>query len=121
MIITSAQVVAEVRSLAAESPRFVYMTPDDGAGAACKYVQYDDEGNLAGCIVGQALLRLGLPAAEVQEYEGNPASTVVYRLASSTDEDLAWLDHVQEHQDSKNPWGESVEYADVEGDEDPEE
>lgn len=120
---TVADVVTEVRKLAAERPDFNYkaqpgLEPSDMGG--CSYVgrdRYDPEGE--GCIIGQALARLGVNHDDLVEREGNLASTAIQRLLGQVvtdvddfDEDR-WLDAVQGNQDAAHPWGIAVANADM--------
>lgn len=123
-MLTLDQIIAEIRTIAAESPYFIY-TPPEGE-AACLYVHTDPvtdeviEGE--GCIVGQALVRLGVDADQLG---GTLTADSVLRdlekegllttAPTGADESkLSWIRNVQCHQDSGVAWREAVEQADTE-------
>jgi hypothetical protein len=67
----------------------------------------------AGCVVGAALHRLGVPLETLQKYEGSPASLVMVDtidLNSMHDAMNAgdFLGRVQREQDGGTPWGEAL-------------
>ena len=140
MKITVDDVVQEVRKLATEQPDFNYKNQEgvDNGGMSCSYLagmtstQYKDsalsksgltysearsKGILGkGCIVGQALTRLGVPDEALYEYEHMGADYVVGSNVEPSDEHnyskLVWLLVVQSLQDGGNNWAESVLRAD---------
>lgn len=140
MKITVDDVVQEVRKLATEQPDFNYKDQAgvDNGGMSCSYLagmsstQYKDselsesgltyseartQGILGkGCIVGQALTSLGVPADALYKFEGMGADYVVGSNVEPSDSHnyskLVWLLEVQNSQDMGNPWGSAVEYAD---------
>lgn len=104
MSITGADVVREVRLLAERNPSFVYELPE--GSDQCMYVHPD---GIGGCIVGRALMILGVDPVTLHEHEFNSAGTVLDRLEiDSTPEERDWLILVQAHQDEYEPWGEAV-------------
>ena len=111
------RLVAEVRALAAEKPRFVYTAIDvhsdaDGGGDKCAYVH----GNEGGCIIGQAALRAGMDLDELREKDADEDDTSVSvqfaGYPSLSNEALNWLSKVQYSQDLKYPWARAVARAD---------
>ena len=140
MKITVDDVVQEVRKLATKYPDFNYKNQDgvDNGGMSCSYLagmtstQYKDsalsksgltysearsKGILGkGCIVGQALTRLGVPDEALYEYEHMGADYVVGSNVEPSDSHnyskLVWLLVVQSLQDGGNNWAESVLRAD---------
>ena len=141
MKITVDDVVREVRKLATKQPDFNYKDQAgvDNWGMSCSYLagmsstQYKDselsesgltyseartQGILGkGCIVGQALTSLGVPADALYEFEGMGADYTVGSITGHSEESvsgkLLWLLEVQNSQDVGNPWGSAVEYADT--------
>lgn len=123
---TPEDVVAKVRSLAAARPDFVYEPPTyvnpNTPGPSCHYVhvQTTEDGVYltGGCIVGQALIALGMDSADLHEYDngsGANGSTVVIEQIGSVEnrKALYWLDRVQNRQDNGGTWAEAVEEADA--------
>lgn len=140
MKITIDDVVREVRKLATKYPDFNYKNQEgvDNGGMSCSYLagmtstQYKDsalsksgltysearsKGILGkGCIVGQALTRLGVPDEALYEYEHMGADHAVGSIVGHSEEskagELLWLLVVQSLQDEGNNWAESVLRAD---------
>ena len=107
-------VVTEIKKLAQERPDFNYRTQpiEDFTlrSSNCSYVSasrnvQDGEG----CIVGQALTRLGVSRKELSLFEGQAASTVLRRLLADYDikdiSKIVWINDVQERQDGGADWG----------------
>jgi hypothetical protein len=115
MTFSAEDVVAQVRALAQEWPEHVYEPPAGpvDSGNRCSYLVGSDG---HGCIVGQALLRLGVNPDALSRVEGQEAATAVSEVAhldASNDwPELDWLNHVQEAQDERKPWGVAVAAAD---------
>ena len=140
MKITVDDVVQEVRKLATKYPDFNYKNQEgvDNGGMSCSYLagmsstQYKDselsksgltysearsKGILGkGCIVGQALTRLGVPDEALYEYEHMGADYVVGSNVGHSEEskagELLWLLEVQNSQDRGYRWSEAVDHAD---------
>jgi hypothetical protein len=120
-MITTEQVVNEIRRLAAEQPDFVYVNPVDPENTDCLYVHnWGNEDGLpvvGGCIAGQALMNLGVPASTLHDVEFTSVSGILPRVGVKVDivsdrNLLTWMDDVQSKQDIKNPWGLAVKAAD---------
>jgi hypothetical protein len=105
-----------VRDLLAESPDFTYQAPtEDGS---CVYIA-DGKGS---CVVGQALVKLGVPVAELsyfdQEIGGMSAGPVLRRVLDA-DGDLfvnpkaVAIEAVQTWQDGARPWGGAIPVMDA--------
>jgi hypothetical protein len=118
LTITLDDVVTEIRTLASEQPDFVYHNEAGkvGPGVTCNYrhnrMGDPNHNGTAGCIVGQALDRLGYVVPG--KYEGSSALEV---LAAGLDLNVdnraaAWIVEVQQHQDKGEAWGEAVRHAD---------
>lgn len=113
---TAAQVITKVRSLAEAQPNFVYFKPesDIGLGNGCLYVHGRGTDNeRGGCIVGQALMALGV---EIDvKHEANNASSVIRHMGiEHTPSEVTWLDTVQSGQDTGETWESAVCSADSE-------
>ena len=140
MKITVDDVVQEVRKLATKYPDFNYKNQEgvDNGGMSCSYLagmtstQYKDsalsksgltysearsKGILGkGCIVGQALSKLGVSDETLLDFEEMGADYVVGSNVEPSDSHnyikLVWLLVVQSLQDGGNNWAESVLRAD---------
>ena len=122
MNISTAAIVREVRALAAERPEHIYYAPQrDNCSYVCDASGCTPE---HGCIVGQALVRLGVPQAllaEIEVREGQDAISNMPPIVSNygvgvelvVEQEVYWLSRVQAHQDRAVPWGESVALADA--------
>lgn len=141
-MITSTEVVQEVRKIAEQNPDFIYGA-QRMSGADCSYVgaitfidykyvhpekeskpesviieEYYEKlanGELESpCIVGQSLQNLGVSQDMLLHFEGQTAEAVVEYFADEyTSYDLQWLYVVQKNQDHGSSWGESVKAADA--------
>lgn len=105
------QVISEIRQIADKSPDIVYsrdiFNPGDDP---CRYI-VDGKGS---CIVGRALVNLGVVPERLHEFEGMKARDVLFRLSVDTDhsDQTEWINRIQFHQDASVPWGIAVEKAD---------
>lgn len=115
--ITAEQVWEEIEKLAAESPDYVYPRaerpldlPEDDPWLTCRYVHHAEDGSkTGGCIVGQALIRLGVPVERLEKLEGRPASLVLSALSiDRTNARAEMVQIVQQKQDQGATWGEAV-------------
>lgn len=75
--------------------------------SACRYVAPDGS---AGCIVGQVLIKAGVPREVLSSREGKSATRVlaawdVIQFANATDEARTLLSDMQSLQDHGIPWG----------------
>ena len=119
MTFTPQDIVREIRTLAQERPDYVY----EGVGdtSTCSYVTGADGG--PGCLVGQALQRLGVPRETLAEVEGDidlNGGLGVRRLLTALlgpvhlQRAVSWIERVQDAQDSGSRWHDAVASADVE-------
>lgn len=112
---TAADVVAQVRALAAANPDYVY--PGALDGGECSYV-YDrlGSGTGQGCLIGQALQALGVEREWLRDHGDDAismpnagpssASQVLRSLGVADDGDsYEFLDDVQARQDGGERWG----------------
>lgn len=122
---TLTDVVREVRALANQNPGFVYSSPgyseSNNSNGTCYYLHGENRDE-PGCIVGQALGRLGFTVPV--DWEGVNAGEVLGRLfgfkwdlGSDTEVDIVptevrWVKAVQAHQDERATWGTAVSKAD---------
>ena len=102
------KLIAAIRELATESPDNVY---DRGRSHTCSYVVGDCSNGTQGCIVGQAIRRLGLETPDFDD------SADVYldnydAVRAVSEMQRAWILIVQQEQDSSNTWAYAVESAD---------
>ena len=115
--VTYEDVLAEVIKVGEAEPDFVYTEqPDADYDGTCHYLYGNDEGEGRGCIVGQALLNLGISKERIESFREDYADVFlpnVLALAtpdaySSGYEALKTLTYIQYAQDSGEPWGEAV-------------
>ena len=106
--------VDAVRVLASESPTNIYMPAV--RGEKCHYSSGDCKNGSRGCIVGQALARIGLNPADFETCDGvAPSAAKVVGDLSGEWGAAAWLRCVQSHQDAGKSWIASIRYADEQG------
>lgn len=113
MKIDAKEFVDAVRRIASENPDKVYEETDEG----CVYVEEDpDTGELVGsCLIGCALISIGIPAEDLDLDETEIFYNLIGRLGLELPPGVAeWANFVQRRQDSGQPWGESVRDADKE-------
>lgn len=107
----------EVLKLAAEKPDFIYES-DPNAVEACAYLVWDKDEARGSCIMGQALMNLGVDPLELSKYEGADISAVVSALNGGEEPHYHrdpfdfWLSYVQGRQDAGYTWSKAVEFAD---------
>ncbi|GAA1411999.1 hypothetical protein AUR04nite_00280 [Glutamicibacter uratoxydans] len=125
----AAQVVEAVRKLAEERPDFVYADQPERVAfreahpgmKECSYLgayvpseidptfaSYEGEG----CIVGQALARLGVSRDDLVEVEGESAKYVMVGNSMPLTYEPGWLSVVQSEQDEGRSWAEAVARGD---------
>lgn len=108
-MIKVSEVAKEVRRLADTFPSFQYVPP----GPSCKYLEEKDGEKVGSCIVGQALVNLGLDKDELSKYEGESAYLVLNETCEVDDKNLReWVDHVQDWQDYGREWSACISSAD---------
>ena len=106
--IKGAELIAEVRRIAAEMPGHTY-TPEEGEGS-CMYGHHDGPG----CIIGWALQRLDpkVYAAVLEGWNGAEVDQLISGgLIDATEEEGVWLTAVQSRQDMEDRWGWAVAQA----------
>lgn len=97
-------IIAAVRQVADQAPFYVYE-------GACVYVR----GGCPGCLIGQALWKLGLIDASLEQSHLNnePVWEILGRLLTGVDRDeMAWLERAQTAQDQGCAWESVVRQAD---------
>lgn len=110
--ISTSELEAEVRAVAAEHPDFVYEMPlIDGVNNGCVY--FDEDGSPS-CLIGQGLARLGFNAEDFS-HDGNNGMAIDdllshWNLASLSES--RWLSDVQMIQDDGENWSYAVRAAD---------
>lgn len=112
------RIIEEVRHIASDDPTHVYQPPG-GEGYTCSYLTSGDQPG-QGCIMGQALIHVGVSPDALVAVEGESIATVIQKLGLFTDEhDLdanarkRWLNWVQNRQDSGTTWSAAVQDADA--------
>jgi hypothetical protein len=117
--VTDEQFLDAIRAVVAEDPERIYERPEHMEAryeGACYYVHTDarDERKLfPGCVIGQALHRLGVPLESLRDYEGENATAVVTAFMPNVSFDARnYACTVQSRQDTANTWGDALAYAD---------
>ena len=104
--ITSAQLEAEVRRLAAAEPDFVYRN-QLGIGDNCSYIAARIGGDVGRpCIFGQAFQNLGVSVEDLRAVEGRKIGSAFAFLTGGRAPE-GWT-RVQEMQDEGCSWGEAI-------------
>lgn len=112
---TPEDVEREIRALAEERPDFVYtaQVSDDPDDVMCGYVgeqAHSTKGE--GCIVGQALQRLGVTEGDLLAFDGSTATLVIQEFTGQDDqESVRWARAVQAQQDQGVSWGDAISFA----------
>lgn len=110
----------EVVKVAKEQPDHIYDRGMSGQGG-CSY----QKGGEPSCIVGHALVRLGMPVEELMEFDDTGDSGIGCIVSSNDDlfeiddEKALWgVEKAQSNQDNGVPWGMAVKYPVDDGSED---
>ena len=105
------KLVAAVRALAAENPERVYASCSV-AGCVYKPTKQQDGGTY-GCIVGEALRRIGVSSTGLDSVDGEQGIySRLFQIGIRDDVQIDWLTKVQGLQDSGTSWSEAVLKAD---------
>jgi acetylornithine/succinyldiaminopimelate/putrescine aminotransferase len=106
-MITMTQVAEEIRRLATDNPE---------RKAYCQYIERNHGELRPDCIVGHAVVNLGLATPKhLHTMENTSASEVLQKLNVEWDDTLSnWINEVQSRQDGDWPWAMAVELADRE-------
>lgn len=104
---------------AVASKGYDYVDADAAMGHTCRNIRKQDDGTwVPSCIVGTALVWLGIPIEWFVETDCHAVSvaTVAERLHRASlvnipEDVLDFLADAQTKQDQKHPWGEAVAYA----------
>lgn len=113
MITVSEEAIyAATRAVVAESPDRIYVPPAnrDVDKGMCLY----SHGDVPGCLVGTVLHRLGVPLADFQGHEGQPAYAALRELVQVSGHRQRvgrFLDEIQEKQDVGLTWSEALAHA----------
>lgn len=126
--------IGAIKTEAELAPETVYECPEhqavneDGSrkDVTCYYVHTDEatgEPVSAGCLIGKALHRIGVPLAELAKHEGKTAYQVIPKVLSFDYDDIATREtaayfaaDVQARQDRGSTWSSAVQWAaDVRG------
>lgn len=116
MNITIDDVVRRIKELASENPDYVYRPVNY---SDCANVHETESGLVPGCIVGKALIDLGVPPGWFVENDlvESGSYVVMKTLGVITGRDhlndhrFRFIDSVQGHQDDAETWGDAVAYA----------
>lgn len=115
--ITYEDVLAEVIKVGEAEPDFVYTDqPGVHYDGACHYLYGNDKSEGRGCIVGQALLNLGIPKDRIESFREEYADVFLPNVlgidspweGSEEYTALKTITHIQFAQDNGEPWGEAV-------------
>ena len=104
----------EVTRLATENPEHVYEKQPYGDGHfGCLYVIERGGEKVGSCIMGQALINLGVDPRELARYEHKGIDELLVQVKPGTRySQVAWFDEVQSSQDAGFSWKVAVERAD---------
>lgn len=108
------------REIVAENPAFNYReaNPDIGDMDDCLYLRGDEPS----CLYGHVFCRLGVPLDVIREHERTSVAAALAEIVkrfckdkwteSKLDYAGIWADYVQDRQDRKFTWQESLEFGD---------
>lgn len=116
MSLDDESLVAAVRELAAENPDHVYVAPDsvrqNGTVKDCLYVHEVGEIRTGGCLIGQAVIRCGVPLDEVAKWDEAEDSSADDVLPDSISTEVRrWAYAVQGQQDRGATWHNALAHA----------
>lgn len=105
MKLTDQSFVNTIKRLVAENPDFKYKRRDTGYWYL--YVEKNDAGELVGsCLLGRALVSLGVDAHELHNFEGSEFDDLAKKLELPLSPSIVnWGNSLQDLQDSGQPWG----------------
>lgn len=118
-MITLSRLIDVIRQIAATEPNFIYN------GAVCSYTP--NSRNRCGCIVGEALVLLGVPYEILTMLDADAARYIPTQWAATATKavlaglltaealDSEWVACVQRLQDSGQSWGDAIAHADLVG------
>ncbi len=115
--VTYEDVLAEVIKVGEAEPDFVYTDqPGVDYDGTCHYLYGNGDGDGRGCIVGQALLNLGITEERIKSFREDYADTFLPNVlgidspgeGSEEYTALKTIMHIQFAQDNGEPWGEAV-------------
>jgi hypothetical protein len=118
-VITRSQLIEAIRYIADTDPDYIYAHMDV---LTCTYLP--SQGNRCGCLIGEALLYLGVPRALLEQRDqraragvgmawGTENTALVLQAVVERDALFSqWLQHVQQRQDQGWPWFQTVLRAD---------
>lgn len=107
--LTAKDVIREVYKLAELYPDKVYERLPVPVGSGCLYVHPTEEGFEPGCIVGVAVLALGVSADAIKEANYSRIELMFHKVGISyTTQEVEWLSFVQIKQDKGQTWGSAV-------------
>jgi hypothetical protein len=109
MTVTAAQIISEIRAVAAEQPGYMYLAYH------CLYVERSGDVVVPSCIVGHALWRLGVIDEKFYFSSHNDEAVIptLHMLGiRATRQQLRWLETVQKQQDEGAPCSSTVQTAD---------
>lgn len=121
-MITIDDLIDKVREIASDEPDFRYRT-EGSVGGFCSYLGPINGGEGSGCIIGRALVGLGVDMGGIRGLEKvyhtpGPIGELLYEQVVDVDFDedkdyskVIWLDLVQNRQDAGDTWSASVKYA----------
>lgn len=116
-MITESQLIERIRIVAATEPDFVYQ-----CAGACNYLP--NQHNCCGCIVGEALIDLGVDRSLLQvlddwapqgiavSWGSNPVLSLFNGILEPKALVSPWVRRVQAAQDDYQTWGEAIRNAD---------
>lgn len=111
MKITLEQIQGAVRGIAAENPGHRYVPPAVNGDGDVQCVYLDPDTREGSCIIGHALLKLGVDADTLEQFDIGYLTALDLPVWGD-ERARVWADCVQSYQDTGTPWGEAVKAAD---------
>jgi hypothetical protein len=117
------QLVKEVMRIASARPEVKYYgVPDENSynKVRCSNLDGTCTDGSKGCIVGQGVLAMGIPEAELKKHINSDVDSLSQELLGFEPEeytanpDMSWLQIVQAAQDAGMTWGDAVRKANTE-------
>lgn len=105
--------IAAVREIVAEDPKFVYKTIPVPYSSSCFY----ERNGKPSCLIGRALFKIGVSIETLAEMDKDhpeqaDGTAITSYFPNNADDRVRWLEIVQDRQDMEYEYASCVEYAD---------
>ena len=111
-MMTAAEIVTQVRELAAKYPKAQYHKEEGSAYCDYEFGTVTNGPDTPGCIMGQAVRLLGVDTSGWGRGEIGPILEEEGYEFPADDSNMDWLLAVQQRQDSGVTWGEAIKLTD---------